>query len=292
MRFDAYHPLVNLLFFASVVVSTVQFNRPAFAAMGLVCAFLYVLKLRCVRGLVFCGGALAAGALWAVAFAATMHFGVTDIGVTPIGTHYTLEALFCGAVQGMQLAALLMWLNCLVAIFTSDKVEYLLGRVAPRLAMAFALLLRMVPGLNARHHAVARAQAGIGSGPRRGSVGRRTRLAGMRAGALVSWGIDRGAAAQASLVSRGVRLKGRTAYSRYRFDTRDRGVVIVIVLLATVVGVGAALGQTTMQYSPELIASAWTASTTATLVAYAALCLVPWMLQMAGECCVRRSLRR
>ena len=53
--------------------------------------------------------------------------------------------------------------------------------------------------------------------------------------------------------SRGCGLRGRTAYSIYRFDNRDRS--LVIVLSACLGGLAAALmlDQTRVHYDPEII---------------------------------------
>lgn len=282
MRFESYHPAISLLFFAGALASTVCFTHPAFAAVGLACSFAFMIALRGVRGIAYGLGSLVIGAGWAAAFTATTHFGVTVIGHTLVGNPLTVESLACGAVQGVQLATLLLWLNCLVAVFTSDKVEYLLGRMSPRAAMAFSLVMRFAPVVNARRRVVAVGQAGLGGGPGQGGVARRLAAAGRRMGAVASWAIERSAAVQASLTARGAQLCGRTAYSRYRFSLRDRNIVIVLVLLATVVGTGAALDQTTMQFAPELIAGAWTPARTVVVAAYAVFCLLPLALQRAG----------
>ena len=45
MRFDSYHPAINLIFFASVITATVRFLHPVFVALSLVCSFVYSVKL-------------------------------------------------------------------------------------------------------------------------------------------------------------------------------------------------------------------------------------------------------
>lgn len=291
MRWSSYHPLVNVLFFACVIAATVSFTHPAFVLAGVMSALIYMLKVRGRQGLRYVAGAVAAGVCWAVGFTATMHFGTTRLVGAVIGNPITLEALACGAVQGARLIGLLLWLNCLVAVLTADKVGYVLGRVSPRLSLAFALLLRAAPVLNERRRGVMQAIAGVyGSGARE-RPGFRLRLACRRAGAVLSWAIDRGFTVQFSLSSRGAQLKGRTAFSRYRFDTRDRTVVIVLVLLATLTGVGAALDQTVLVFDPELVAVPWTAASLFFLVCYMGLCLLPWLLQTVGEYRMARALR-
>ena len=53
--------------------------------------------------------------------------------------------------------------------------------------------------------------------------------------------------------SRGYSLRGRTAFSLYRFDNRDRSLVVVIFALLITILAGAALDQTHIYYDPRII---------------------------------------
>lgn len=283
MRLDSYHPLIGCLFFAVVIICAVLFDHPAYAGIGFACAFAYAVKLRGRRGLAFNMIALAVAAAWALGFAATTHFGVTDIGTTLAGNAVTWESACCGAVQGIQIATVLIWLSCLLQVCTADKVVYLLGCVSPRLSTGLSIVLRAVPRANAQRHALAAAQGGVGNGPGEGGPWHRMRAAARRGGALMDWMTDSFFQVSQSMRARGSALRGRTAYARYRFDNRDRMLVIAFVLLGTVVGVAAALDQTTIQYAPEIVFGRLTPASFAFMVAYAAFCLLPLVLQAIGE---------
>jgi energy-coupling factor transport system permease protein len=82
---------------------------------------------------------------------------------------------------------------------------------------------------------------------------------------------------------RGYSLKGRTAFSIYRFDNRDRSFVVSIFLLLTLVGVGWLLNQTDMYYDPQLIINKITAVSYIFYISYAILLLLPMILQISGE---------
>ena len=109
------------------------------------------------------------------------------------------------------------------------------------------------------------------------------RAAARRGGALMDWMTDSFFQVSQSMRARGSALRGRTAYARYRFDNRDRMLVIAFVLLGTVVGVAAALDQTTIQYAPEIVFGCLTPASFAFMVAYASFCLLPLVLQAIGE---------
>lgn len=290
MRFGSYHPFLNFMFFAAVFVFTVWWTHPAFLAVSYTCAFAYSVKLRGARAVVLNVALVPLAFLWGVWFATHTHFGVTMLGTTIIGNNITLESAVFGVVQGFMLTSVVMWLSCLFSVFTADKVVYLLGRVSPRLALILAIVLRAVPVVANRGKRIGVAQRGIGAGVGQGSVPRRIVHVVHHVSALVTWSADRFMEMAESMRSRGSRLRGRTAFSLYRFDNRDRSLALFLVALITVCGVGAAFGQPFMLYSPEIVANRFTAATFVFLAVFFLLCITPLALQVFGE--VRYALER
>lgn len=45
MRFDSYHPVINLIYFVSAIAFTIWFHHPVFLVISYVSAFLYSVKL-------------------------------------------------------------------------------------------------------------------------------------------------------------------------------------------------------------------------------------------------------
>jgi len=82
---------------------------------------------------------------------------------------------------------------------------------------------------------------------------------------------------------RGYTLKGRSAFSIYRFDYRDRGFVLAIFWCIAVLLMGVLLDQTRIMYDPEIILNRVTPLSWIFYSAYAFLCLLPMLLQMIGE---------
>ena len=83
--------------------------------------------------------------------------------------------------------------------------------------------------------------------------------------------------------SRGSVLRGRTAFSIYRFDNRDRAYVIGLFACLTVTAMGYLLRQTRMIYDPRLL---WTPITVMSYVfylGYAVFCLMPLGLELYTE---------
>ena len=170
-----------------------------------------------------------------------------------------------------------------MCVFTADKVVFLLGSVFPKAAMMLAVALRAVPVVGDRARKIAVAQSGIGRGPGQGSILRRTANALRRASILVSWSIERFVGMSDSMRSRGAALRGRTAYSLYRFDNRDRALAVILVALITVCAASTALGQTQMLFSPVIVVPKASSAGVAVFAAFLALCLLPLALQVAGE---------
>lgn len=283
MNFASYHPALNLLLFVAVVAFTACWTRPGLVAVSFLCALAFSVRLRGPRAVAF-GCALVAAALaFAALFALNVHFGVTNLARTPIGNSITVESLTCGIIVGIKVAAILVWLSCALCVFTADKVVFLLGRVFPKAAMMLAVTFRAVPVVGDRARKIAVAQSGIGRGPGQGSILRRIANALRRASILVSWSIERFVEMSDSMRSRGAILRGRTAYSLYRFDNRDRALVVILVALITVCAASSALGQTQMLFSPVIVVPKASSAGVAVFAAFLALCLLPLALQVAGE---------
>ena len=290
MNFASYHPALNLLFFVAVVAFTACWTRPGLVAVSFLCALAFSVRLCGPRAVAF-GCALALCALaFAALFAMNVHFGVTPIARTPIGNSITVESLICGVIVGLKVAAILAWLSCALCVFTADKVVFLLGRVFPKAAMMLAVVLRAVPVAGDRARKIAVAQSGIGKGPGQGNIPRRIANALRRASILISWSIERFIEMSDSMRSRGSALRGRTAYSLYRFDNRDRALAVVLVALVTVCAASTALGQTQMLFSPVIVLPKASSVGVAVFAAFLVLCLLPLALQTAGEASYARKV--
>ena len=282
MRFDSYHPAINLLYFTAVIAAAVGFDHPAFLLIGYLCAFVYSVALDGKRALVLNLLMLPLMALYAGYYGFYNHFGVTVLSVNFIGNRIMLESLVYGAVLSVKAATVLMWMECVHAVFSSDKVVYLLGRVSPRLSLYLSLLLRLVPRIRRRRRKIGEAQHCIG----------RDRRLFRKLSILITWTLEDLESSSTSMESRGVKLRGRTAFSIYRFDNRDRAFVIALCALYTLLLMAAALDQTRTLYAPELVINPVSPLSFVFYAGYTAACLLPLILQRAGEQRFRRLLRR
>ena len=276
--FSSYHPLVNLVFFAEVLGFSMFLLHPLCLAISLLCGLAYDLYLNGKKALGLC----LKGILPMMVFTALLnpifnHGGVTILTYLPSGNPLTLESILYGFAAAAMLAAVVLWFACFNAVITSDKFVYLFGRIIPALSLVLSMALRFVPRFLQQLKVVTRAQKCIGKDPSRGSLLQRLRAAGSILSTMISWALENGIDTADSMKSRGYGLPGRTAFSVYRFDNRDRQALICLLVLGAAVLAGAAFDGLTWRYFPTVKWSA-TPLSFGVLAAYTALCALPLIL--------------
>ena len=292
MGFERCHPAVNFIYFAAVIAGTVMFTHPAFVAVSYVCAFIYSVKRNGWHGLIFDLALLPFIAAFMWYYISFNHFGVTVLWQNSIGNNMTLEAMVCGLCTAFAAAAVIMWMSCVHSVISADKVVYLFGRISPRLALFLAVLLRMVPRIKKETWRINTAQKGIGKGASQGGPIGMVRNWIRIFSIMVSWIIEAFGYASDSMRSRGSLLKGRRAFSIYRFDDRDRVFVVVMFCFISASVMAHLLKQTTASFSPRIILPPFTAASLIFCILYAALCLLPFVLEVWTEFSFERARRR
>lgn len=280
MGFEKCHPAVNALYFAAVIYATVTFQHPIFLTISVACACAYAIKRKGWKAVAFSGAMLIFVAAYGLYYATFHHFGVTDLGTIFTGNKVTLESLTYGLVIGVCTAAVLIWLSCVYSVFSSDKMVYLFGRVSPKLSLLLTVGLRMVPRIGAQAKKINAAQKGIGLGVGQGNPFARVKNGLRIVGVLITWTVEAMTAASDAMNSRGSGLRGRTAFSIYRFDNRDRLYVIAMFTCLTVTMMSLLLGQVDMQYDPRLVFPPITTMSYVFYAGYALLCLMPLGLEL------------
>ena len=252
MKFESYHPGINFIFFVLVIAATVCCNQPVCLAVAFVAAGISLLVFRGWKGLGLIGLVLVLAIVFGWYYGSYHHFGVTVLTVNGIGNQITLESLLYGLVLGIQAGTVILWMACVHEVMTTDKLLFLLGLLFPKVSLVICLLLRMMPVMKEQVKRVAVAKAGIGKGCCQGNLFvRLIRTVAIGSG-MITWLIEHLHEKAGSMNSRGFGLPKRRNYSLYRFDYRDRGLVIALSSCAVVVICGGFLDQTRMQFNPEL----------------------------------------
>ena len=292
MRFDSYHPFINLIYFTSVMVSTVLFRHPWYVAVSFACAFVYSVKL-CGRKAFILNCVLT---LLTVPYAAWYsfynHFGITPLRQNFIGNSITLEAVVYGTVLGIIIITVMMWFECLHAVMSTDKWIYLLGRISPKMSLFLSILLRTVPRIKARFRKTDTAQTSIGRGSSQGGTIRRTANLFRELSIVLTWSLENFIEVSDSMKSRGYTLKGRSCFSLYRFDNRDRLFILSLFGCLSVLFMAFILDQTSIQYDPQIIFNRMTALSYVFYLVHAVFCLMPMVVQIVGEARFRAARSR
>ena len=242
--FSSCHPVVNFLYFGLVLVFTMCFAHPLARAVSLAGALCYDLYLNGKKAAGFTLKYMLPMLLLTALINPTFsHEGVTILWYFPNGNPLTLESILFGAAAALMLVAVVLWAACYSAVMTSDKFVYLFGRVIPALSLVLSMTLRFVPKFSAQIRSVSEAQRCVGRDVSSGTVLRRLRNGVTILSIMVTWTLENAIETADSMRARGYGLPGRTAYSIYRFDERDRMALLWLAFCGvTVIGAWIAKG--------------------------------------------------
>ena len=277
--FSGYHPLVNFLFFLLVLLFGMCFMHPACLVISLGSATAYNLYLKGRKGLRFSlRFLLPMMVLAAVLNPAFNHEGITILAYTPNGNPITLESLVYGVASAFMLASVVQWFSCYNEVMTSDKFVYLFGRIIPALSLVLSMTLRFVPKFNAQLKTVRTAQQCIGRDLSDGGLVQRMKHGITILSILVTWSLENAIETADSMKSRGYSLPGRSAFSIYRFDSRDKAALLWLGFCLWFILFGWIGGGLDFRYYPSIKGAGAAPFPVSFLLVYLALCLTPLIL--------------
>lgn len=282
--FYSYHPLVNFLYFVFVFAFSMVFMHPVCLLVSLICAFTYSISLKGKKAIkfnfIFLLPMLLVTALINPAF---NHEGVTIIAYLNTGNPLTLESIIYGIAASAMLAAIICWFSCYNEIMTSDKFVYIFGRIIPSLSLILSMSLRFVPKFKEQAKVISNAQRCIGRDVSNGGILERARHGITILSILVTWAMENAIETADSMKSRGYGLVGRTAFSIYHFEKRDKKALITILILGSYVLFGGIFGGLRWRYFPSMKGGSLNLFTISLWFAYATLCLVPVIIDRKEE---------
>lgn len=282
--FSGLHPLVNFLYFGLVLLFGMCFMHPACLLISLASAVAYNVYLngrRAVRfQLMFVLPMLLLAAVLNPAF---NHQGATILTYLPSGNPLTLESILYGLAAAVMLCAVVTWFGCYNAVMTSDKFVYLFGRIIPALSLVLSMTLRFVPKFTAQLHVVTEAQRCIGRSTSDGTLLQRLKNAVTITSIMLTWALENAIETADSMKSRGYGLPGRTAFSIYRFDDRDRAALLWLGLCGFFICCGWLAGGLSFRYYPTVVCAPATPLNICFFAVYLALCLTPLLLNIKED---------
>ena len=187
----------------------------------------------------------------------------------------TLESLLYGTAAAGMIVTVMYWFRCFSFIMTSDRLLYLFGALSPRLSLLLSMALRYVPLFTRQLRKTRQAQQAMGlyredtfTGRLRGHV----RVFSV----MVTWALENGVITADSMTARGYGVGRRTHFRALRFTWQD-GLLTLVSLLLTAAAMLAA-SQRGFTFYPALSASPFTPLTLTGYAAYAALALLPLII--------------
>ena len=270
------HPLTGFAFFSLMLGCTMFFLHPLCILSSRLCALAYRVRL--------CGAGRNLRFLLPLMLTAAVlnplfnHEGATILAYLPGGNPLTLESILFGLAAAGLLGSVSLWLSCCTTVMSSDKIIYLFGRIAPALSLLLSMALRFIPRFRAQFRAVDESRHALGLGCADGNVPRRARNTAAVFSILITWALEGAMKTSDSMKGRGYGLGGRTAYSLYRIERRDRLTLLWLGVCALAVLTGGASGGFAWRYFPTV-----RGTVSSFFAAYSALCLTPVILNLWEE---------
>lgn len=282
--FADYHPFINLIYFAFVIGFSLALTHPLAQGIALVCAIIYAISINGKKSfgflLKYC---LPMVLLTAFINPAFNHEGTTTLLYFPNGNPLTLESILYGFSAGAMIITTLMWFSSFNRVMTTDKFIYLFGKVIPALSLVLSMSLRFVPKFKSQMQTVTEAQRSIGRDVSSGSLWQRTKTAILIFSIMITWSLENAIETADSMKSRGYGLKGRTTFSIYRFDKRDKGALVWLCICGLFLIIGTILKAFNFRYFPDIRYAAFDMTTIPFYLIYFALCITPVILNCKEE---------
>ncbi len=279
--FSDYHPAINFLYFALVLLFGMCFMHPACLAISFFSALLYSWLLNGGRTLVGTLKFVAPIVLLAMVLNPVFnHQGVTILRYLPSGNPLTLESILYGIAAAVMLGGIILWFSCFNKVMTTDKFVYLFGRVIPALSLVLSMTLRFIPRFRDHMKVVSSAQQCVGRNVTDGNLLQKAKHGITILSIMVTWSLENAIETADSMKCRGYGLPGRSSFSIYRFDDRDKGMLIWLLFCGVFIIAGWIAGGMHFDYYPmvsEFDFSVWSVSFKAV---YLALCLTPVLVEV------------
>lgn len=276
--------MVNFVYFTLVLTFSMFFMHPVYLTASLLCAAAFSIRLSGKSALrpqlKFLLPTVLAVALINPAFS---HAGVTILAYLPSGNPLTLESIVYGTAAAVMLAAVILWFSCFNVVMTTDKFVYLFGRVIPSMSLVLSMAFRFVPRFAAQFREVSEAQRCIGRDLSEGSAVERLKKAASIVSIMVTWSLENAAQTADSMKSRGYGLSGRTAFSVYRLDGRDKALLVWLLLCGFYIACGWAAGGIEFHYYPMMEGTQLGVFQLSFMLAYLLLCLTPHILDAVED---------
>lgn len=279
--FKTYHPIVNITYFIFVIGYGCLFLHPVCLGISLISGFTYSVVLKGTKAirksLIYMIPMMVAMALINPLF---NHRGVTIIGYLPSGNPLTAESIVYGICASVMLASVICHFSCYNEVMTSDKFIYLFGRIIPAMSLIISMTLRFVPRFSSQLKLTLKAQRCIGRDVSNGSLLKRAKHGLSILSIMTTWCLENAIDTADSMKSRGYGLKGRTAFSVFTFEKRDKKALVCLLLLGLYTLLGKLTGELSFVFFPYIKGAEASAFGISVFFSYLILCMFPVIIDI------------
>lgn len=281
-EFKKYHPIVNFTYFVFVIGFSCFFMHPACLCVSLVSGFTYSVMLKgkkqLKKNLAYMLPMLI---VMSLINPALNHEGATIIKYLPGGNPLTLESIIYGLCAAIMIVSVICHFSCYNEIMTSDKFIYLFGKIIPAMSLIISMTFRFVPKFATQLKVVTNAQRCLGRDASNGSIIKRAKNGLNILSIMTTWALENAIETADSMKSRGYGIPGRTAFSIFTFDKRDRNVLVCILFLGIYTFAGNLMGEIDFIYFPAMKMAEVSALGISVFVAYLLLCSSPIIIEIS-----------
>ncbi len=249
--FSQYHPVINFTFYIGAAAFGMLFMHPAFLACSMVFSFACYMTVAEKKGKYLVSMLV----LFLMLSAFNPFFnpsGKRILFTYANGRIYTFEALCYGMAMAAMFVTIITWFASYQIVMTSDKFLYCFGRLLPSVSMILTMVLRFIPAYKKQLKKIADARKCIGKSMEKGSLMQRAECGMILVSALVSWALEGGMITADSMKSRGYGSGSRTSFSVCQWESRDIGLLFVMLADILLVVYCTIKGGAFVTYIPEI----------------------------------------
>ena len=282
--FATYHPAVNFVYFLLITFVTVLVLHPVYLVISLFGALCYAYTIDGMKSIRFTIRVIVPMMLFVMVLNPLFHHaGITVLHYFPSGNPLTLESILYGLGNGVMMAAMLLWFRCYTKVMTADKFVYLFGKILPALSLVLSMTLRFIPMFCRQFQQIRETQKGIGRDITDGTIIERIRHSITILSILITWALEHAIETADSMKCRGYGLPGRTSFSIYRFEKRDKALFVLFIIFGVYMAFLAFTGALAWQYYPFVKGCAVTIKSISGVICYFILCLLPTVIYKREE---------
>jgi len=142
------------------------------------------------------------------------------------------------------------------------------------------MALRFVPRFKAQIKVISNAQKCVGRDISQGNLWERLNNGLLIISIMTTWVLENSIDTADSMKARGYGLRGRTAFSIYRFSKRDRIVFLIICGMVFIIAIGFGSKTIYSMYIPRILINAANMESIIVYLCYLVLCFIPVIINI------------